>query len=173
MLPNELESEVSRFITHVQFIWATILVSFNFLMVISLVSSYQRKTRIFIVTFLLLCPFNQSIEQSKRNTDGVELPLRHMKYYITSGTLMELIKGPTTDNRPMCLFTFFFMHEDILATEHIYWQDSPNKRPKQSSSIFCRKTTFAASTRAFADEPTAANETFLALCHRSTLRSIG
>ena len=76
----------------------------------SLVSSYQRKTRIFIVTFLLLCPFNQSIKQSKRNTDGVELPPRHMKYYITSATLMELIKGPTTDNRPMGLFIFFFFY---------------------------------------------------------------
>ena len=107
MLPNELESEVSRFITHVQFILATILVSLNFLRVMTLVSSYQRETRIFIVTFLLLCPLNQSIEQSKRNTDDVELPMRHMKYYITSATLMELIKGPTTDNRPMCLFTFF------------------------------------------------------------------
>ena len=51
MLPNELESEVSRFITYVQFIWATILVSFNFLSVMSLVSSYQRKTRIFILPF--------------------------------------------------------------------------------------------------------------------------
>ena len=109
MLPNELESEVSRFITHVQFIWATILISFNFLSVMSLDSSYQRKTRIFIFTFLLLCPCNQSIAQSKRNTDGVELPLRHMKYYKTSATLMELIEGPTTDNRPMCLFIFFFL----------------------------------------------------------------
>ena len=102
MLPNELESEVSRFITHVQFISATILVSFNFLSVMSLVSSYQRKTRIFIFTFLLFCPCNQSLARSKRNSDGVELPLRHMKYYKTSATLMELIEGPTTDNRPMC-----------------------------------------------------------------------
>ena len=80
MLSNDLESEVSRFITHVQFIWATILISFNFLSVMSLVSSYQRKTRIFIFTFLLLCPCNQSIAQTKRKTDGVELPLRHMKF---------------------------------------------------------------------------------------------
>ena len=120
MLPNELESEVSRFITHVQFIWATILISFNFLSVMSLDSSYQRKTRIFIFTFLLLCLCNQSIAQTKRNTDGVELPLRHMKYYKTSATLMELIEGPTTDNRPMCLFIFFyfiifFMHVDVLG----------------------------------------------------------
>ena len=108
MLPNELESGVSRFITHVQFIWATILISFNFLSVMSLDSSYQRKTRIFIFTFLLLCPCNQSIEQSKRNSDGVKLPLRHMKYYKTSATILELIEGPTTDNRPMCLFIFFY-----------------------------------------------------------------
>ena len=121
MLPNELESEVSRFITHVQFIWATILISFNFLSVMSLVSSYQRKTRIFIFTFLLLCPCNQSIAQTKRNTDGVELPLRHMKYYKTSATLMELIEGPTTDIIDRCVyssffyFIFFFMHVDVLG----------------------------------------------------------
>ena len=108
MLPNKLETEVSRFMTHVKFIRATILVSFNFLSVMSLVSSYQRKTRIFIFTFLLLCPCNQSIEQSKRNSDGVKLPLRHMKYYKTSATILELIEGPTTDNRPMCLFIFFY-----------------------------------------------------------------
>ena len=120
MLPNELESEVSRFITHVQFIWATILISFNFLSVMSLVSSYQRKTRIFIFTFLLLCPCNQSIAQSKRNSDGVELPLRHMKYYKTSATIMDLIKGPTTDtiDRWVCssfFYFIFFMHVDILG----------------------------------------------------------
>ena len=121
MLPNELESEVSRFITHVQFIWATILISFNFLSVMSLDSSYQRKTRIFIFTFLLLCPCNQSIAQTKRNTDGVELPLRHMKYYKTSATLMELIEGPTTDIIDRCVyssffyFIFFFMHVDVLG----------------------------------------------------------
>ena len=121
LLPNELESEVSRFITHVQFIWATILISFNFLSVMSLDSSYQRKTRIFIFTFLLLCPCNQSIAQTKRNTDGVELPLRHMKYYKTSATLMELIEGPTTDIIDRCVyssffyFIFFFMHVDVLG----------------------------------------------------------
>ena len=121
MLPNDLESEVSRFITHVQFIWATILISFNFLSVMSLVSSYQRKTRIFIFTFLLLCPCNQSIAQTKRNTDGVELPLRHMKYYKTSATLMELIEGPTTDIIDRCVYSFFyfifffFMHVDVLG----------------------------------------------------------
>ena len=121
MLPNELESEVSRFITHVQFIWATILISFNFLSVMSLDSSYQRKTRIFIFTFLLLCLCNQSIAQTKRNTDGVELPLRHMKYYKTSATLMELIEGPTTDIIDRCVyssffyFIFFFMHVDVLG----------------------------------------------------------
>ena len=41
------------------------------------------------------------------------------------------------------------MHVD----EHINWQDNPNKKPKQRSNIFYRKTTFTASTRAFADEP--------------------
>ena len=87
----------------------------------SLVSSYQRKTRIFIFTFLLLCPCNQSIAQTKRNTDGVELPLRHMKYYKTSATLMELIEGPTTDIIDRCVyssffyFIFFFMHVDVLG----------------------------------------------------------
>ena len=90
------------------------------LSVMSLDSSYQRKTRIFIFIFLLLCPCNQSIAQSRRNTDGVELPLRHMKYYKTSATIMEFIEGPTTDNRPMCLFIFFyfiifFIHVDVLG----------------------------------------------------------
>ena len=121
MLPNDLEREVSRFITHVQFIWATILISFNFLSVMSLVSSYQRKTRIFIFTFLLLCPCNQSIAQTKRNTDGVELPLRHRKYYKTSATLMDLFEGPTTDNRPMCLFIFFLFYFFLHARRRS-WQ---------------------------------------------------
>ena len=123
MLPNELESEVSRFITHVQFIWATILISFNFLSVMSLDSSYQRKTRIFIFTFLLLCPCNQSIAQTKRNTDGVELPLRHMKYYKTSATLMELIEGPTTDIIDRYVYSsFFFLFYFFLHARRRSWQ---------------------------------------------------
>ena len=122
MLPNELESEVSRFITHVQFIWATILISFNFLSVMSLVSSYQRKTRIFIFTFLLLCPCNQSIAQTKRNTDGVELPLRHMKYYKTSATIMELIEGPTTDIIDRCVYSSFFYFIFFIHARRRSWQ---------------------------------------------------
>ena len=122
LLPNELESEVSRFITHVQFIWATILISFNFLSVMSLVSSYQRKTRIFIFTFLLLCPCNQSIAQTKRNTDGVELPLRHMKYYKTSATLMDLIEGPTTDIIDRCVYSSFFLFYFFLHARRRSWQ---------------------------------------------------
>ena len=122
MLPNELESEVSRFITHVQFIWATILISFNFLSVMSLDSSYQRKTRIFIFTFLLLCPCNQSIAQTKRNTDGVELPLRHMKYYKTSATIMELIEGPTTDIIDRCVYSSFFYFIFFIHARRRSWQ---------------------------------------------------
>ena len=122
MLPNELESEVSRFITHVQFIWATILISFNFLSVMSLDSSYQRKTRIFIFTFLLLCPCNQSIAQTKRNTDGVELPLRHMKYYKTSATIMELIEGPTTDIIDRYVYSSFFLFHFFLHARRRSWQ---------------------------------------------------
>ena len=122
MLPNELESEVSRFITHVQFIWAMILISFNFLSVMSLDSSYQRKTRIFIFIFLLLCPCNQSIAQSRRNTDGVELPLRHMKYYKTSATIMELIEGPTTDIIDRSVHSSFFYFIFFIHARRRSWQ---------------------------------------------------